>query len=65
MRVARDQADIKQKHQQCLESFVVRARPVAEHSLADGWENLVALIDPKIGIRFENGERGAQRHRPG
>ncbi|MFE9253516.1 hypothetical protein [Streptomyces sp. NPDC007088] len=54
--MARDQAEIEQKNRQCLESFVVRARRVAEHSLADGWEKLEALIDPKIGVRFENGE---------
>lgn len=52
----RDQAEIEQKNRQCLESFVVRARRVAEHSLAGDWEKLVALIDPKIGVRFENGE---------
>ncbi|MET9887639.1 hypothetical protein ABZZ20_31805 [Streptomyces sp. NPDC006430] len=54
--MARDQAEIEQKNRQCLESFVVRARRVAEHSLAEDWEKLVALIDPKIGVRFENGE---------
>ncbi|MEU1663878.1 hypothetical protein ABZ547_09700 [Streptomyces sparsogenes] len=54
--MARDQAEIEQKNRQCLESFAVRARRVAEHSLADDWEKLVALIDPKIGFRFENGE---------
>ncbi|MDX3772445.1 MULTISPECIES: hypothetical protein [unclassified Streptomyces] len=54
--MARDQAEIEQKYWQCLESFVVRARRVAEHSLAGDWEKLVALIDPKIGFRFENGE---------
>ncbi|MGA5421951.1 hypothetical protein [Streptomyces lavendulocolor] len=29
---------------------------MAEHSLADDWVKLVALIDPKIRVRFENGE---------
>ncbi|MFJ6252774.1 MULTISPECIES: hypothetical protein [unclassified Streptomyces] len=54
--MARDQAEIEQRNRQCLEAFVVRARRVAEHSLADDWEKLVTLIDPKIGVRFENGE---------
>jgi hypothetical protein len=54
--VARDQTETEQKNRQCLESFVLRARRVAEHSLADDWEKLVALIDPKIGVRFESGE---------
>ncbi|GGR47340.1 hypothetical protein GCM10010497_58320 [Streptomyces cinereoruber] len=54
--MARDQAEIEQRNRQCLEAFVVRARRVAEHSLADDWEKLVALIDPKIEVRFENGE---------
>ncbi|MFI5642940.1 hypothetical protein ACIA8H_36880 [Streptomyces goshikiensis] len=54
--MARDQAEIEQRNRQCLESFVVRARRVAEHSLAGDWEKLVALIDPKIRVRFENGE---------
>ncbi|MFC6136771.1 hypothetical protein [Streptomyces spororaveus] len=54
--MARDQAEIEQKYRQCLESFVVRARRVAEQSLAGDWGKLVALIDPKIGVRFENGE---------
>ncbi|MGW7347995.1 hypothetical protein [Streptomyces sp. NPDC054854] len=54
--MARDQAEIEQRNRQCLESFVVRARRVAEHSLAGDWDKLVALIDPKIRVRFENGE---------
>ncbi|MGV9790819.1 hypothetical protein [Streptomyces sp. NPDC003435] len=54
--VTRDQAEIEQKYRQCLESFVVRARRVAEHSLADDWEKLVALIEPQIGVSFEKGE---------
>ncbi|MFF9091007.1 hypothetical protein ACF1BE_32500 [Streptomyces sp. NPDC014991] len=54
--MARDQAEIEQKNRQCLGSFVVRARRVAEHTLAGDWEKLITLIDPKIGIRFENGE---------
>lgn len=54
--MAADQAKTEQKHRQCLESFVVRARRVAEHSLACDWEKLVGLIDPKITVRFENGE---------
>ncbi|MEU9197734.1 hypothetical protein [Streptomyces hundungensis] len=53
--MAREQAEIEQRNQQCLEAFVVRARRVAEHSLAGDWEKLVALIDPKIRVRFENG----------
>ncbi|MFB0619488.1 hypothetical protein [Streptomyces sp. AGS-58] len=28
----------------------------AEHSLAGDWEKLITLIDPKIGVRFDNGE---------
>ncbi|MEU5243632.1 hypothetical protein AB0G81_05860 [Streptomyces asoensis] len=51
-----DQAEIEQRNRQCLESFVLRARRVAEHSLAGDWERLVSLIDPRIGVRFENGE---------
>ncbi|MFD4135313.1 hypothetical protein [Streptomyces goshikiensis] len=54
--MAGDQAEIEQKNRQRLEAFVVRARRVAEHSLADDWAKLVAFIDPKIGFRFENGE---------
>nr|BAK19900.1 hypothetical protein [Streptomyces rochei] len=54
--MARDQAEIEQTNRQCLESFVVRARRVAEHSLAGDWDKLVALIDPKIGVHFENDE---------
>ncbi|WP_143060338.1 hypothetical protein [Streptomyces sp. TLI_105] len=48
--------EIEQKNRQCLEPFVVRARRVTEHSLADDWEKLVELIDPKFGFRSENGE---------
>ncbi|MGW9080695.1 hypothetical protein [Streptomyces kronopolitis] len=51
-----EQVEIEQKHRQRLEAFVVRARRVAEHSLAGDWEKLVALIDPKFGVCFESGE---------
>ncbi|MEU0403300.1 hypothetical protein ABZ318_24325 [Streptomyces sp. NPDC006197] len=62
--MARDEAEIEQRNQQCLESFVLRARRVAEHSLADDWEKLVALIDPRIGVRFENGEARIRHELP-
>ncbi|WP_199813767.1 hypothetical protein [Streptomyces sp. NRRL F-2747] len=54
--MARNEAEVEQRNQQCLEAFVVRARRVAEHSLAGDWEKLVALVNPKAEVRCENGE---------
>ncbi|MFF3980743.1 hypothetical protein [Streptomyces sp. NPDC001828] len=53
--MARDQDEIERDRRR-LEAFVVRARRVAEHSLAGDWEELVWLMDPHFEARVENGQ---------
>ncbi|MFC9431671.1 hypothetical protein [Streptomyces sp. NPDC056987] len=63
--MGRDQAEsAEQKNQRCLEAYVVRARRVAEHSLAQDWDALVALTNPTIGVRFDNGEMRIRHELP-